>query len=98
MGVFLNKLVDRQTWRSPNSETKTEIDYILTNSPDIVTGVTVINRLNTGSDHTMVMINIKLDVEVEKKSVMTKRPPRVDATQIGNKIEFQLEEPVRDTT
>ena len=36
--------------------------------------------------------NIKLDIEVERTQLMTKRPPRVDATQIGSKkIEFQLE-------
>ena len=38
------------------------------------------------------MSNIKLDVEMERKQMMTKRPPAVDATQIGSKkIEFQLE-------
>ena len=69
-----------------------EIDYILTNRPDIVTDVTVINQVNIGSDHRMAMSNIKLDVEVERKTIITKRQPRVDATQIGSKkIEFQLE-------
>ena len=35
---------------------------------------------------------LKLDVEVERKELMTKRPPRIDATQIGSKkIKFQLE-------
>ena len=52
----------------------------------------VINQVNIGSDHRLVMSNIKLDVEVEKKQLMTKRPPRVDATRIGSKkIEFHLE-------
>ena len=38
------------------------------------------------------MSNIKLDVEVDMKKIMTKRPPRVDTAQIGSKkIEFQLE-------
>ena len=41
--------------------TKTEIDYILTNRPD----VTVINQVNIGSDHRLVISNIKLDVEVK---------------------------------
>ena len=44
--------------------------------------------INTGSDHIMVMRNINLDVEVERKS----RPPRVDTRQLGSKtIEFKLE-------
>ena len=63
--------------------TKTEIDYILTNKPDIVTDITVIKQVNIGSDHRVAMSNIKLDVEVERKKMMAKRPPRIDDTQIG---------------
>ena len=72
-----------------NGVTKTEIYYILTNKPDIVTDVTVINKVNIGSDNRMVMNNIKLDVEVERKQLMIKRPPIINTTQIGSrKIEF----------
>ena len=56
-------------WESPNGVTKPEIDYILTNKPDIVTDVTVSNKVNIGSDHRTVMSNIKLDVEVERKNI-----------------------------
>ena len=89
----MNTMFQKKAGRkSPNGVTKTETDYILTNRPDIVTDVTVIHQVNTGSDHRMVMSNIKLDVEVERQTLMTKRPPRVDATQIGQKkIELQLE-------
>ena len=89
--MFQEKAGRRWTWKSQNGVTNTETDYILTNRPDIVAGVIVINQVNTGSDHRLVMSNNKLDVEVERKKLMTKRPPRVDATRIGsNKIEFQL--------
>ena len=72
--------------------TKTEIDYVLTNRSDIVTDVTVINQVNIGINHRLAMSNIKLVAEVERKTLMTKRPPIVDATRIGSKkIEFQLE-------
>ena len=38
------------------------------------------------------MSNIKLDVEVETKQIMTKRPARVDTIRMGpKKIELQLE-------
>ena len=54
--------------------------------------ITVINKINIGIYHKMVMSNIKLDVEVETKTMMTQRPPRVDFIQIrSKKIEFQLE-------
>ena len=82
----------RWTWKSQNGVTRTDIDYILTNRPDIATDVIVFNEVNIGSDHRTVIINIKLDVGVERKKWMTKRPPKVDATQIGSKkIEFQFE-------
>ena len=76
--MFHKKAVRRWTWKSLNGVAKTEIDYILTNRPYIVTNVTVINQVNSGSDHRMVMRNIKLDVEVERKSW----PPRVDTIRI----------------
>ena len=63
--MFQKKAGRRWTWKSPNGVTKTEIDYILTNRPDIVKDITVINQVNTGSDHRLVISNIKLDVEVE---------------------------------
>ena len=43
------------TWRSPDGNTKNEIDYIMTDTPSMVTDVTVMNRINIGSDHMMVM-------------------------------------------
>ena len=90
--IFQKKAGRRWSWKSPNGVTKTEIDYILKNRLDIVTDITVINQVNIGSDHRMVMSIIKLDVEVERKQIMTKMQPRVYATQIqSKKIEFQLE-------
>ena len=44
------------------------------------------------NDHKLVMSNIKLNIEVERNKLMTKKPPRADATRIGSKkFEFQLE-------
>ena len=49
------------------------------------------NQVNTGSDHRLAMSNTKLSVEVERKTLITKRPQRVVATQIrSKKFEFQL--------
>ena len=42
----------------------------------IVKDVTIINQVNIGIDYRMVMSNIKLDVEMDKKTVMTKKLPR----------------------
>ena len=52
--VFKRSPNRRWTWISPNGHTKNEIDFILTNRPHTFTDVSVINSLNTGSDHRMV--------------------------------------------
>ena len=51
---FQKKTGRRWTWRSPDGNTKSEIDYIMNDKPSMVTDVTVINRVNIGSDHRMV--------------------------------------------
>ena len=51
---------------SPNGVMKTETDYSLTNRPDMVTYVTVINPENIGRDHIMATRNTKLDIKVDK--------------------------------
>ena len=81
--VFQKKAGRRWTWKSRNGVTKTDIYYILTNRPDIVTKVTVIKQVNIGDDHRLVMSNIKLDIEVEMTKLMAKRTSRIDATRIG---------------
>ena len=60
----------RWTWKIPNGVTKIEIDYTQTNRPCIVTDETIINQVNNGRDHRLVLTNIKLDVEVEINKLM----------------------------
>ena len=81
MNMMYQKIAGmRWMWKSSNGVTKTELDT-LTNRSDIVTDVAVTNQVNIGSDHKMAM-----------KNKMTKRPPKLDTTQMGSKkIEFQLE-------
>ena len=64
---FQKKAGRRWTWRSPDGNTKNEIDYIMTDKPSIVTGVTVLNRVNIGSDHRMAMGSITLNTRAEKE-------------------------------
>jgi len=62
-----------RTLKSINGVTKADIDNILTNRPHIVTDVTVISQVNIRSGHEMVVSNIELDVEVERKTLMKER-------------------------
>ena len=54
MNTFFKKQLNRRRHGSPNGAMKNEIDYIMTDRPDIFLDVSVINSLNTGSDHRMI--------------------------------------------
>ena len=90
---FKKKAGRRWTWRSPGGNTKNEIDYIMTDKPSMVTDVTVINRVNIGSDHRMVMGSITLNTRAERRKLLNKNTrTRVDTQMIGTKKNtFQLE-------
>ena len=83
----------RWIWRSPDRHTKHEIEYIMTDKPSMVTDVTVINRINIGSDHRMVMGSITLNTRAERRTLLNKNTrTRVDTQMIGTKKNtFQLE-------
>ena len=90
---FQKKAGRRWTWRRPDGNTKNEIDYIMTDKPSKVTDVTVINRVNIGSDHRMVMGSITLNTRAERRKLLNKNTrTRVDTQMIGTKKNtFQLE-------
>ena len=95
--MFQKKAGRRWTWKSPNCVTKTEADYILTNRPDIVTDVIVISQVNIGSDHRMAMSNIKLDLEKERRTIMTKS--RCHTNRFNeDRIPTRIEKLIQDTT
>ena len=90
---FQKKAGRRWTWRSPDGNTKNEIDYIMTDKPSMVTYVTVINRVNIGSDHRMVMGSITLNTRAKRRKLLNKNTrTRVDTQMIGTKKNtFKLE-------
>ena len=90
---FQKKAGRRWIWRSPDGHTRNEIDYIMTDKPSMVTDVTVINRINIGSDHRMVMSSITLNTRAVRKKLLNKNTrTRVDTQVIGTKKNtFQLE-------
>ena len=90
---FQKKAGRRWTRRSPDGQTKNEIDYIMTDKPSMVTDVTVINRINIGTDHRRVMGFITLNTRPERRELLNKNTrTRVDTHMIGTKKNtFQLE-------
>ncbi len=90
----MKKAGRRWRWRSPDGHTKNEIDYITTDKPSMVTDVTVINSINIGSDHRMIMGSITLNTRAERRKLLNKNTgTRVDTQMLGTKKNtFQLEQ------
>ena len=91
MNTFFQKRVGRKwTWRSPNGTTKNEIDFILADESNSVSNVTVINRVNVGSDHRMVGCTAKFNYRIERNKLIFKKKVSLEMIK-ENKIAFEIE-------
>ncbi|XP_013408096.1 craniofacial development protein 2-like isoform X1 [Lingula anatina] len=89
--VYKKKISRRWTWQSPDGCTRNEIDYIMTNRPNIFTDVKVLNRLNAGSDHRAVMGVIRINVRKDRQKYLSNRSKRPSIEQLViKKDEFQI--------
>ena len=83
---FQKKAERRWTRRSPGGHTKKEIDYLMTDKLSMVTDVTVINRINIGSDHMKIMGSITPNTRAERRQLLNKNTrTRVDTQMIATK-------------
>ena len=91
---FQKKTGRRWTWRSPDGHTRNEIDNIMTDKASMVTDVTVINRINIGRDHRMVMGTVTLNAKAERRKLLNKNTQtRIDTQMIvtkKNTFQFEL--------
>lgn len=68
LNTFFKKKSNRKwTWRSPNGKHRNEIDYILSNRPDMFQNLEVLN-LNFPSDHRPVRATIKLSKQKKDRT------------------------------
>nr|ADI61818.1 endonuclease-reverse transcriptase [Bombyx mori] len=77
MYSFFKKQPQRKwTWRSPDSVTKNEIDFIIADKKRLFRDVSVVNRFNTGSDHRLVRATLTIDARLERHRMIqsTLRP------------------------
>lgn len=82
----------RWTWRSPNGETKNEIDYILANKREIILNTEVIQRLNIGSDHRMVRCTIRFNIRQERSRMVITSTPKINIERLMQRTEeYQIE-------
>ena len=91
MNTFFQKRKGRKwTWKSPNGATKNEIDFIIADKNNSVNNVTVINKVNIGSDHRMVGCTAKFNFRATRNKLILKKkicPEKIKE----NQMEFQLE-------
>ncbi len=88
--LFKKRPNRRWTWISPNGSTKNEIDFILTDRPHIFTDISVINSLNTGSDHRMVRGSLNINTKLERARLI-KRPKKPNTEVLSaNTTQFQM--------
>lgn len=96
MNSFFRKAPQRKwTWASPDGITKNEIDFIISNTKNLVQDVTVLNRFSVGSDHRAVRAKISVNVRKERtklvgKTVCTGLLTRHDAEQYGQLLALNL--------
>ncbi|XP_022829298.1 craniofacial development protein 2-like [Spodoptera litura] len=94
MNSFFKKQPQRKwTWRSPDTMTKNEIDFIMTDKKRIFRDVSVINRFNTGSDHRLVRGTLNIEHKFERARLMksTLRPNLLQTVVGSESFQLKLE-------
>lgn len=69
MNTYFKKKPNKKwTWESPDHKHRSEIDFIMTNTPKLVTNFEILNNINFSSDHRFLRATVRL--RVPKKSRM----------------------------
>ena len=80
------------TWKSPDGSVKNEIDFIMTNKEDTIEDLTVLNRVNTGSDHRLVRARFNFRTDVERAKLVKTQTSKIDYKVLNAQQNlFQLE-------
>ena len=80
INTYFNKRPNRKwTWISPDNKTKNEIDFIMSNTPKLVTNYEVLNLLKFPSDHRLLRATLQLNVP-KKSRKNYKITPKVPET------------------
>lgn len=78
----------RWTWISPDSKTKNEIDFILSNQPNNITNFEVLSKVKFPSDHRLLRVSIKISKpKKSRKAFKTLPKPPTTDKEISNYLE-----------
>ena len=82
MNTFFRKRSNRKwTWKSPNGETRNEIDFILSADPSIVQDVEVLGKVKC-SDHRLVRSRISLNLKRERVKLVKRKQANLEAVRV----------------
>ena len=80
------------TWKSPDGSVKNEIDFIMTNKENTIEDVTVVSRVNTGSDHRLVRAKFNFRTRIERAKLVKTQISKIDYKVLNaHQNLFQLE-------
>lgn len=57
---FKKKQSQRWTWSSPDNKIRNEVDFILSNKPELITNIEVLNKVNFPSDHRLIRASLSI--------------------------------------
>ena len=69
------------TWKSPNGETRNEIDFILSADPSLVQSVEVLGKVKW-SDHRLVRSRISLNLKRERVKLFKRKKANLEAVRV----------------
>src|SRR3977135_1782152 len=86
---YMKRYNRKWTWKSPNGSVKNEIDFIMTNT---IEDVTVVSRVNTGSDHRLVRAKFNFRTGIERAKLVKTQISKIDYKVLNaHQNWFQLE-------
>ena len=80
------------TWKSPDGYVKNEIDFIMINKESTIEDLTVVSRVNTGSDHRLVRARFNFRTRIERAKLVKSQTSKIDYKMLNaHQNLFQLE-------
>ena len=63
------------TWKSPDGETRNQIDFTLSSQRGILTNCEVITKADIGSDHRLVRMTMRINKRLARQKTIKKQIP-----------------------
>src|SRR5271156_2457386 len=89
---FQKKSSRKWTWKRPDGSTKNEIYFIIASHENIIENLTVLNRVNTVSNHRLIRGSFNFKTGIDRAKLVKSQTPKIDYVTLKARHEmFQLE-------